>query len=164
MRGSAVVPAVVFVCLGLPVSIAGQSAAPPNVPAGVVRGASVEGLTEYQLENGLRVLLIPDPTKPIITVNIVYQVGSRHEGYGETGMAHLLEHLVSYGSPRHPDAKKEQNDRGARRNASTSVDRTNYYETFPASDANLEWALDLESDRLINAPVRKDILDSQMTV
>ena len=69
--------AVVFVCLGLPGSIAAQSAAPPSVPAGVVRGASVEGLTEYQLDNGLRVLLIPDPTKPIITVNIVYQVGSR---------------------------------------------------------------------------------------
>jgi zinc protease len=159
-----VAAAVVFVCLALPASIAAQSAAPPNVPAGVVRGASVEGLTEYQLANGLRVLLIPDPTKPIITVNIVYQVGSRHEGYGETGMAHLLEHLVSYGSPRHPDAKKEQNDRGARRNASTWWDRTNYYETFPASDGNLAWALDLEADRMTNAFVRADILASQMSV
>ena len=156
--------AAVFVSLATAVASAAQSTDAPRVPAGVVRGASVEGLTEYRLENGLRVLLIPDPTKPIITVNIVYLVGSRHEGYGETGMAHLLEHLVSYGSPRHPDAKKEQNDRGARRNASTWWDRTNYYETFPASDENLTWALDLEADRMTNAFVRADILASQMSV
>ena len=161
---SSVRAAVVLVCLALPGVNRGAVCRRADVPAGVVRGASVEGLTEYQLDNGLRVLLIPDPTKPIITVNIVYQVGSRHEGYGETGMAHLLEHLVSYGSPRHPDAKKEQNDRGARRNASTWWDRTNYYETFPASDENLAWALDLEADRMTNAFVRADILASQMSV
>ena len=152
-----------LVCLTAPRVAAAQSPpAPP--PAGTTRGASVEGITEYQLANGLRVVLIPDPTKPIITVNIVYLVGSRHENYGETGLAHLLEHLVSYGSPRHPDAKKEQNDRGARRNASTWWDRTNYYETFPASDENLDWALDLEADRMTNAFVRADILASQMSV
>ena len=134
------------------------------MPAGTVRGASVEGITEYQLDNGLRVLLVPDPTKPIMTVNMTYLVGSRHENYGETGMAHLIEHLVSFGSPRHPDAKKEQNDRGARRNASTWWDRTNYYETFPASDDNLAWALDLEADRMTNAFVRADILATQMSV
>ena len=134
------------------------------MPAGVVRGASVEGITEYRLDNGLRVLLVPDPTKPIITVNTTYLVGSRQENYGETGMAHLIEHLVSFGSPRHPDAKKEQNDRGARRNASTWWDRTNFYETFPASDENLAWALDLEADRMTNAFVRADILATQMSV
>jgi zinc protease len=156
--------AIALACLGTAASAAAQPAAVPSLPAGVARGPSVEGLTEYQLANGLRILLIPDPTKPIITVNIVYLVGSRHEGYGETGMAHLLEHLMSYGSPRHPDAKKEQNDRGARRNASTWWDRTNYYETFPASDDNLAWALDLEADRMTNAFVRADILASQMSV
>ena len=137
---------------------------PAALPAGVERITTVEGVTEYRLANGLRAVLVPDPSKSTTTVNVTYLAGSRHENYGETGMAHLIEHLVSYGSPKHPDAKKEQQERGARRNASTSVDRTNYYETFPASDANLEWALDLESDRMINAPVRKDILDSQMTV
>jgi len=134
------------------------------LPAGVVRVASVEGITEYRLENGLRVLLLPDPSKRIITVNIVYQVGSRHEDYGETGMAHLIEHLMSIGSERHPDAKKEQSDRGAQRNASTWFDRTNYYETFPASDDNLAWAIDLESDRMFNASIRRDLLNSQMSV
>jgi zinc protease len=126
--------------------------------------ATVEGITEYRLPNGLRVVMFPDPSKATMTVNMTYLVGSRHENYGETGMAHMIEHLMSFGSPRHPDAKKEQNDRGARRNASTSDDRTNYFEIFPASDANLEWALDLEADRMVNAYVKKDILASQMSV
>lgn len=126
--------------------------------------ASVEGLTEYRFSNGLRLILFPDPSKPTITVNVTYLVGSRHENYGETGMAHMIEHLVSYGSPRHPDAKQEQAARGARRNATTWYDRTNYYEIFPASDDNLAWALDLEADRMVNAFVKKEILDSQMSV
>jgi zinc protease len=138
--------------------------AQPPLPKGVTRVASVEGITEYRLDNGLRALLFPDPSKPTITVNITYLIGSRHENYGEAGMAHIIEHLVSYGSPRHPDAKKEQADRGATRNASTSWDRTNYFEIVPANDDNLQWALDLESDRMMNAPVRKDILASQMSV
>ncbi len=107
------------------------SAQTPPLPAGVERVTTVEGITEYRLANGLRAVLVPDPSKSTTTVNVTVLAGSRHEGYGETGMAHLIEHLVSYGSPKHPDAKKEQQDRGARRNASTSVDRTNYYETFP---------------------------------
>ena len=132
----------------------------PALPTGVERVATVEAITEYRLANGLRAVLVPDQSKSTTTVNITYLAGSRHENYGEAGMAHIVEHLVSYGSPKHPDAKKEQQERGARRNASTTVDRTNYYETFPASEANLEWALDLEADRMINAPVRKDILDT----
>jgi zinc protease len=126
--------------------------------------ASVEGITEYRFHNGLRLLLFPDPSKPTITVNVTYLVGSRHENYGETGMAHIVEHLVSYGSPRHPDAKAEQQARGARRNATTWYDRTNYYEIFPASGDNLEWALDLEADRMLNAFIKKEILQSQMSV
>ena len=73
------------------------------LPEGVTRGASVEGITEYTLANGLRVLLFPDQSKPTVTVNMTYLVGSRHEGYGETGMAHLLEHLVFKGTPDHPN-------------------------------------------------------------
>ncbi len=135
-----------------------------SLPSGVEQVASVEGITEYRLQNGLRVLLFPDPAKPTTMVNIVYLVGSRHEDYGETGMAHLVEHLMSYGSPKHPDAKAEQAARGAQRNASTFFDRTNYYESFPASDENLEWAIDLEADRMRGAFVKKEILDTQMSV
>jgi len=126
--------------------------------------ASVEGITEYRLENGLRVLLFPDPSQPTITVNITYLVGSRHEGYGETGMAHLLEHLLFQGTPEHPNIDDEFAERGVRANGTTWFDRTNYYESFPASDENLEWALDLEADRMVNSFVSAEDLESEMTV
>jgi len=126
--------------------------------------ASVEGIHEYRLDNGLRVLLFPDPSKPQITVNITYLVGSRHEGYGETGMAHLLEHLLFKGTPRHPDIMQELAAHGAQPNGTTWYDRTNYFEVFPASAENLDWALDLEADRMINARVAREDLDSEMTV
>jgi zinc protease len=125
---------------------------------------TVEGITEYRLENGLRVLLFPDQSKPQITVNITYFVGSRHEAYGETGMAHLLEHLVFQGTPSHPDITQELTERGAMPNGTTSFDRTNYFEIFPASDDNLEWALDLEADRMVNSFIAREDLDSEMTV
>jgi zinc protease len=135
-----------------------------QLPAGITRGASVEGITEYTLQNGLRVLLFPDPTKPTTTVNITYLVGSRHEGYGETGMAHLLEHLVFKGTPNHPNITQELTERGAFPNGTTWYDRTNYFETFPASDANLEWALGLEADRMVNSFIAKKDLESEYTV
>ena len=65
-----------------------------TLPQGVQKVTSIEGVTEYAFPNGLHVLLFPDNSKPKITVNVVYLVGSRNEGYGETGMAHLLEHMV----------------------------------------------------------------------
>jgi zinc protease len=137
---------------------------PAALPTGVQRVTSVEGITEYSLPNGLRVLLFPDQSKATITVNVTYLVGSKHESYGETGMAHLLEHLLFKGSTRHADIPKELQDHGARPNGTTSYERTNYFETFSASDANLEWALDLESDRMVNSFVAKKDLDSEMTV
>lgn len=135
-----------------------------DLPKGVERVTSVEGITEYRLDNGLKVLLFPDPTKNTITVNITYLVGSRHENYGETGMAHLLEHLVFKGTPRHPDIPKELASHGARPNGTTWYDRTNYFETFAATEENLRWALDLEADRMVNSFIAKKDLDSEMTV
>jgi zinc protease len=135
-----------------------------SLPAGVERVTSVEGITEYRLANGLKVLLFPDPTKETITVNVTYLVGSSHENYGETGMAHLLEHLVFKGSPRHTNIPQELTEHGSRPNGSTWTDRTNYFETFAATDINLEWALDLESDRMVNSFIAKKDLDSEMTV
>lgn len=126
--------------------------------------ASVEGLTEYRLDNGLRVLLFPDQSKPTLTVNITYFVGSRHEGYGETGMAHLLEHLLFKGTPKHPTIDKEFTERGARWNGTTFFDRTNYFELIPANDVALDWALDLEADRMVNSFVARKDLESEMTV
>lgn len=125
---------------------------------------SVEGITEYRLPNGLKVLLFPDPSRPTTTVNITYLVGSRHEGYGETGMAHLLEHLVFKGSTRHRDIPKELSERGARPNGTTWYDRTNYFETVAATDDNLAWALDLEADRMVNSFIAKKDLESEFSV
>lgn len=133
-------------------------ATPASPLAAPVKVTSVEGITEYRLGNGLRVLLFPDPSKPNITTNITYLVGSRHENYGETGMAHLLEHLVFKGTPKHPDVPKVLNELGADFNGTTWVDRTNYYISFPASDANLTRALELEADRMLNSNFTKETL------
>ena len=164
-----VMPAVIIVvlsvllggCAAVIDEVAAPADAPPSAPTEV---ASVEGITEYRLDNGLRVLLFPDRSKQQITVNITYLVGSRHEGYGETGMAHLLEHLVFKGTPKHPNITAELSERGAFPNGTTWFDRTNYFETFPATDDNLEWALDLEADRMINSFIAAADLESEMTV
>jgi zinc protease len=132
--------------------------------AQLTKTASVEGITEYQMENGLKVLLFPDNSAQTITVNITYLVGSRHEGYGEKGMAHLLEHLLFKGTPNHPNIPDELSSHGARPNGTTWYDRTNYYETFNATDENLEWALDLEADRMVNSYIAKKDLDSEFSV
>lgn len=124
----------------------------------------VEGISEYYLENGLQVLLFPDQTKETVTVNVTYRVGSKHENYGETGMAHLLEHLVFKGSPKHKDIPAELSSHGARPNGTTWTDRTNYFETFSATDKNINWALSMESDRMVNSFIAKEDLDSEMTV
>jgi len=145
----------------MPLLAFGQAAA---LPRGITAGPSLGGVQEYNLDNGLKVLLIPDDSVDTITVNVTYLVGSRHEGYGESGMAHLLEHLVFKGTPKYPDTKTELTKRGARYNGTTSYDRTNYFETFPSSVENLRWALDLEADRMVNSRVTKENLASEMTV
>jgi zinc protease len=126
--------------------------------------AEVEGASEYRLDNGLRVLLVPDAGAETVTVHVTYLVGSRHEGYGEKGMAHLLEHMLFKGSKNHPDVKQEFARRGARWNGTTSYDRTNYFETLPATGDNLEWALAMEADRMVGSFVRKADLEAEMTV
>ena len=142
----------------------GQNARGDEAKNEPVKATSVEGITEYRLSNGLKVLLFPDPSKSTVTVNITYRVGSRHEGYGETGMAHLLEHLVFKGTPTHPAIWKEMQDHGANFNGTTSYDRTNYFETVTATDENLEWALGLEADRMINSHIARKDLDSEFSV
>jgi zinc protease len=135
-----------------------------TLPAGVQKVASVEGITEYAYPNGLHVLLFPDASKPKVTVNVTYLVGSHQEGYGETGMAHLLEHLMFRETKTRTNIKKELTDHGAQMNGSTWYDRTNYFETVTATDENLRWALEMEADRMVNTRVEKEILDKEMTV
>jgi zinc protease len=125
---------------------------------------SVEGITEYRLDNGLDVLLFPDNSKPTVTVNVTYMVGSRHEGAGETGMAHLLEHMLFKGTKTSGDIKVDLKKYGAEFNGSTSWDRTNYFEVLAATDENLKYAITMEADRMVNSRVSRQDLDSEMTV
>lgn len=138
-------------------SAAGDPAPPEKI-------RTVEGITEYSLENGMKVLLFPDASSPKVTVNLTLLVGSRHEGYGETGMAHLLEHMLFKGTPTHQNIPKDLQSRGAQFNGTTWYDRTNYYETLPASEDNLEFALKMEADRMMNSYVKAEDLASEMTV
>ena len=135
-----------------------------QLPAGVTQGVNVEGVMQFRLDNGLEVLLYPDDSKPTTTVNVTYKVGSRHENYGETGMAHLLEHLMFQGSPSVENLWKEFGKRGMEMNGTTFYDRTNYFESFPASDESLAFALKVEAERMTQAFIRKSSLDSEMTV
>ncbi|MDE3128156.1 MAG: insulinase family protein, partial [Gemmatimonadota bacterium] len=145
-------------------SVPPLAAQQPSLP-GIVRDASVEGITAYHLpSNGLTVLFYPDQTKPQTLVNVTYLVGSREEGPGELGMAHLLEHLMVKGTPDHPDIAKELESRGVQYNASTSFDRTNYFELFSAADSMLDWALKMEADRMVHSRIAKSDLDAEMTV
>src|SRR3954467_15893329 len=161
--------AVAFLLLFASGALAQQTAAPPQAAhkppsAPLQKAISIEGVSEYRLPNGLRVLAVPDPGSDTTTVHIAYLVGSRHEGYGEKGMAHLLEHLLFKGSKRHPNVKEEFNRRGARWNGTTSNDRTTYFETFAATADNLDWALGMEADRMVNSFIAKKDLEAEMTV
>jgi zinc protease len=141
-----------------------QSAQAQKLPDGVTKGDTVEGMTEYRLANGLQIILIPDSSQPKVTVNITVFCGSRHEGYGETGMAHLLEHMVFKGCPKFPNVPKALRDHGAVFNGTTWVDRTNYYETMPANDDNLEFGIELEADRLTKSFIKREDLMSEFSV
>lgn len=136
----------------------------PLKVAGIANGPCMEGICEYQLKNGLKVLLFPDASKPVTTVNIAYGVGSVQEGFGETGMAHLLEHMLFKGTPTVKDIPEEMKKRSMSFNATTSFDRTNYFASFPADADRLKWALDLEAERMTKATFGRSQLDSEMTV
>jgi zinc protease len=125
---------------------------------------AIGGVTEYRFANGLRLITVPDGSVDTVTVQLTYRVGSRHEGYGEKGMAHLLEHMLFRGTALHPDPKAELMARGARWNGVTSEDATTYYETLPAGEGNLDWALGMEADRMLHARIARADLASEMPV
>ncbi|MBF23503.1 MAG: peptidase M16 [Pusillimonas sp.] len=148
----------------LPCSFAWAQNSQVVLPQGVTAGPVVEGTRQYTLENGLTVLLSPDASKASVTVNMTYLVGSRHENYGQTGMAHLLEHMLFRGTPSLPNALAEFSKRGLRANGSTSSDRTNYYATFASDPELLEWYLRWQADVMVNATISRADLDTEMTV
>ncbi|NDE24948.1 MAG: insulinase family protein, partial [Betaproteobacteria bacterium] len=146
-------------------TLAQMTASASSAPISSLKAvAQVEGITEYRLANGLRVLLAPDVSKPTTTVNVTYLVGSRHENYGETGMAHLLEHMVFKGTPKFGNLMQELDKRGMDFNGTTYFDRTNYYQTFSANPDNLKWAIEMEADRMVNCFIARKDLDSEFSV
>jgi zinc protease len=134
--------------------VAAQGAPQVNVP-----------FETYRLENGLRVILAPDPGTPVVAVNLWYDVGSRNERAGRTGFAHLFEHMMFEGSENAPKGEHSRLLRAAgatNLNASTSEDRTNYYAVVPPSRLNL--ALWLESDRMRSLQVTAEQLRNQQEI
>tara|TARA_R110002072_G_scaffold243748_1_gene402970 strand:+ start:40919 stop:43729 length:2811 start_codon:yes stop_codon:yes gene_type:complete len=128
----------------------------------------LEGIEEYlYTPNGMNILLVQDNAAPVVTVQIVYRVGSKHEVPGNTGSTHLLEHLNFKGTPTFNKRKgtsidSKLNSIGARMNATTWYDRTNYYETIPSD--HIETALHIEADRMRNSLLLKEDKESEMTV
>lgn len=162
--GLAVHLAIAGTCAGLVYAPFVSAESSIALPKGVQVGPSFGGMHEFRLPNGLTVLLYPDASKPRILVNVTYKVGSKHENYGETGMAHLLEHLMFKGSPGFENIDAEFSKRGMANNGSTWLDRTNYFEVMPAVEENLEYALGMEASRMTGAYIAKKDLDSEMTV
>ena len=151
--------------LALVVSCALSAVAPATVRAAPPdKLQSVEGIDEYRLANGLQVLLVHDTAKPTTTVNLTYRVGSRYENYGETGMAHLLEHMLFKGTPKHPKVWADFEKRGLAANGSTSFDRTNYTASFSTNEENLDWYLGWLADAMVNSFIARKDLDTEMTV
>jgi zinc protease len=143
------------------------SAAPASVE-GFSHVKSLGGFDEYRLEaNGLQVLLMPDHSAPVITFMVTYRVGSRNEVTGTTGATHLLEHLMFKGSANFNKDKGNKVDQildpiGATNNATTSVDRTNYYETFGSE--HLPMVVEMEADRMRNLLLKEEDRRPEMTV
>ena len=153
----------------LPMAAPSGAVAAPAAPraalsAGMTRITEVEGISEYALANGLHVLTLPDASKPSTTVNMTIKVGSRMENYGETGMAHLLEHLMFKGTPKHRDPKKEMSERGLSWNGTTSDDRTNYFASMAENPEHLAFYLGWLAESLTQSFIARKDLDSEMTV
>ena len=115
----------------------------------------MEGITEYRLPNGLRILLAPDAAQPVTTVNVTSAVGSRHENYGETGMAHLLEHLLFRARRPILAIRSRASSHAVGCSSTAPPPRRNYFATFAASEDNLDWILRMEADRMVHEAHRR---------
>lgn len=120
------------------------------------------GIDSYQFDNGFKLIMAHYPGAPNAHVELVVKVGSKNEGYGETGMAHLLEHMLFKSTPLTDDIKSTLTSMASDWNGTTSVDRTNYYEVV--SPEKVLSALELELNRLLNATFTQEHLRTEMTV
>ncbi len=134
---------------------------------GIRRIGEAAGVTEFQLKNGLKILLKENHSAPVVSFMVVYRVGSRNEAVGHTGSTHFLEHMMFKGTRKFNPAKgngvMEMLARiGALRNATTWLDRTNYFEC--GGSEHLELYVQLEADRMRGLLLRQEDRDSEMTV
>src|SRR5437763_15551994 len=138
-----------------------------RLPEGVEFVAAEEGVREYGLANGLKLLLVENRVAPVVTLLVVYRVGSRNEAVGHTGATHLLEHMMFKGTPAFNKERGTQiaatlQRIGADFNATTWYDRTNYFETVPSD--KLALAIKLEADRMRNSFIADADRQAEMTV
>jgi zinc protease len=138
-----------------------------GLPKSVTHVTEEDGIGEYRLENGMKVLLVENRVAPVVTVLVLYKVGSRNEAVGYTGSTHLLEHMMFKGTPTFNKSNNTQiagtlQKIGADFNATTWYDRTNYFETVPSDQ--LELAIKLEADRMRNSFIADSDRQSEMTV
>jgi zinc protease len=138
-----------------------------QLPAGISFITEESGVEEYRLDNGMKVLLVENRVAPVVTVMVLYRVGSRNEAVGYTGSTHLLEHMMFKGTPTFNKSNNTQiaatlQKIGADFNATTWYDRTNYFETVPSDQ--IELAIKLEADRMRNSLINDADRQSEMTV
>lgn len=141
--------------LTIPARLAGEMPEP---------ACKIEGVSEYQLDNGMKVLLVPDSSIPTLTVNLIIRAGSRHEPYGQKGIAHLLEHMMFKGTATYPDVRNVIRRNGWSMQASTWNDFTNYETTMPGTRENLEKIIHFEADRFANLRVTSSQLIEELKI
>lgn len=134
---------------------------PASLPGPVHKAG---GFTSHVLANGFKIILVPFPSAANARIELVIKTGSKLEGYGETGMAHLLEHMLFKSAGKRADIKSDLTALGATWNGTTNADRTNYFETVAAEPAKVDEAIRIEADRFIRASFTKEHLASEMTV
>lgn len=154
--------------LALLAALGGAAHAAPSPPPGgdsaVRLHAQAANVSAHVLPNGFKIILAPFASAGTTRVELVVRVGSLLEGQGETGMAHLLEHMLFKGAGRRASIKSDLSALGARWNATTSADRTSYFSILPADADALDEALRIEADRFMRASFTQQDLASEMTV
>src|SRR5580693_384259 len=155
--------AAAIVGLGVALTFGGVLSAAPGQEQAASAGVRVPKLEfrDVKLDNGLRVILVPDHSAPVYGIDVCYNVGSRNERTGRTGFAHLFEHMMYEGSE---NVGKGEHfilvmNNGGGMNGTTNEDRTNYFETLPANQLDL--GLFLESDRMRSLVINQANLDNQ---
>lgn len=129
--------------------------------AAIEKVASVEGITEYRLPNGMRVLLSPNASKASVSIEMTYLAGPRHEKFAEVGTARLLQRLFFKGTAKNAAIDKTLGNRGVRFGGTVKQNHTHYFATFQANDDTLEWVLQMEADRMVNASLTQRDLDAE---